>query len=159
MSHCLYSLFLLSFPSIFVVPPQRVVILEGSSRLAVRGESAGPFTEGANVTLICRAEGGRPPPVVYWFKGGPEETEVFDDSFQVLNEGMKGTSSSLVVENSLRLEKISRGDLNSVLTCKAISSNLSSTTTAQVSLDIACELFSTLLLLPRHSPLSVFRLS
>lgn len=116
------------------MPPQRVVIVD-AARQPIKGEIAGPFEEGSTAQVTCRAEGGRPPPDVHWYK----DNLLIDDSYKVVNEGPKGTSSTLVVENSLHMEKISRADLKSVLTCKAISSNLSSTTSTQVTLDINCE--------------------
>lgn len=80
------------------VPPQRVLVLD-AARQPTRGGKAGPFDEGAEMKLICRAEGGRPPPALHWLRDG----QLIDDSHQVVSEPGVGVRPSLAVENTRKL--------------------------------------------------------
>ncbi|KAI1278420.1 Neural cell adhesion molecule 1 [Halotydeus destructor] len=114
-----------------VVPPERLYIMDEVQR-ELKNSKAGPFEEGSNLVLKCRAEGGRPPPLLYWFKDGAQ----IDDTFEVINDGLAGglVRPNLIVENQVVIRNVVRSDLNSVLTCKAFSDN---STQLSVPLDIS----------------------
>ena len=83
------------------------------------------------VLLIVSSTVGRPPPSVIWMKDGV----IIDDSFTTVNDRSLG----FVVENELLMKHLSRSDIDSVLSCEAINSNLTSRTSATVSLDLSCK--------------------
>lgn len=75
---------------------------------------------------------GRPPPSLYWFKDGI----LVDESFVTIND----LSLGFVVENELLIRKLDRDHLNSKISCEAINNNLTSRSSATITLDINCEL-------------------
>lgn len=79
----------------------------------------------------CFSTAGRPPPSVIWMKDGV----IIDDSFTTVNDRSLG----FVVENELLMKHLSRSDIDSVISCEAINSNLTSRTSATVSLDLSCK--------------------
>jgi len=81
--------------------------------------------------LIIIVVSGRPLPQVHWVKDGV----VIDDTYTTINDRSLG----FVIENEIVIKNLSRSDLNSVLSCEAINSNLTSRTTASVRLDFGCE--------------------
>ena len=117
------------------------------ARQVIHGGKSGPYEEDGEVQLTCRAEGGRPPPALNWFRDG----RLIDDTYTVLSEGVAQGHhrTTLVVENHLVLGSVGRDDLNSVLECRAVPTNdtalpappITSQIEAQVTLDITCKRF------------------
>ena len=66
---------------------------------AVAGGSLGPVNEGAYVHATCSSEGGRPPPVISWWKAGKQIEGITtshtspENSLQEFSDPVKGTSS------------------------------------------------------------------
>lgn len=81
--------------------------------------------------LLFLVFSGRPLPQVHWVKDGL----VIDDTYTTINDHSLG----FVIENEILIKNLSRSDLNSVLSCEAINSNLTSRTSASVSLDLSCK--------------------
>lgn len=118
-----YSFFSLPFP----VPPERISIRDESN--AERNSVVGPYSEGDNMKLKCDVFGGRPTPNVTWYRDGiPISSETF------LVPSGRNLRSEIVVD------RLSRQDLNSRFTCKAINHHRATPVEASVQLDMNCEL-------------------
>ena len=88
----------------------------------------GPYRIGDTVRLRCDALGGRPQPVVTWWR----DHALMDDTFSTLPGGYK-------VENELVISDLKRSDLHSILTCQAANNNISVPVSTSVKLDMNCE--------------------
>ncbi|CAG2103595.1 unnamed protein product, partial [Medioppia subpectinata] len=107
-----------------IVPPREVIIMdEYGQRLR---DPVGPFNEGAHLTVICEAEGGKPRPSIHWYK----DSTLLDDSWIVTPQG--------IVRNELSITRLLRTDHKSILTCRANSSNLSRPVSASIALELNC---------------------
>ncbi|XP_054168954.1 uncharacterized protein LOC128966165 [Oppia nitens] len=108
-----------------IVPPKEVIIMdEYGQRLR---DPVGPFNEGAHLTIICEAEGGKPRPSVVWYKDS--SAELVDDSYMVTPQG--------IVRNELVITRLLRTDHRSQLTCLASNSNLTKAViTASITLEL-----------------------
>jgi hypothetical protein len=73
--------------------------------------------------FVCLCE-GKPAPILYWYR----DNVLIDDSYII-------GSSNNTVHNDLMINKLTRNDLNSVLSCKA-TNNLTKAITTSVSIDI-----------------------
>jgi len=100
-------------PRIFTVDDNREVRLK-----------LGPYRMGDTVRLRCDALGGRPQPVVTWWR----DHALMDDTFRTLG-GYK-------VENELVIENLKRSDVHSILTCQAANNNISVPVSTSVKLDM-----------------------
>ncbi|KAF8781528.1 Neural cell adhesion molecule 2 like protein [Argiope bruennichi] len=83
------------------------------------------YNEGDSLYLVCESQGGKPPPVLTWWRG----PALIDDTFEVV-------TSSLFVRNELQLETLTRRDLMAELTCQASNNNVSAPVKSSVSLDL-----------------------
>lgn len=115
-----------SLPSISV-PPERISIRDESN--SERNSVVGPYSEGDTVKLKCDVFGGRPTPNVTWHRdGSPLSSETY------LVPSGRHLRSEIVVE------RLSRQDLNSRFTCKAINHHRATPVEASVQLDMNCKL-------------------
>ena len=87
----------------------------------------GPYRIGETVRIRCDALGGRPQPVVTWWR----DHALMDDSYQMLG-GYK-------VTNELVIDNLKRSDLHSILTCQAANNNISVPVSTSVKLDMNCK--------------------
>lgn len=111
----------------FLVPPERISIRDESN--TERNSVVGPYSEGDTMKLKCEVYGGRPTPNVTWFRdGNPISTET------ILSPSGRNLRSEIVVE------RLSRQDLNSRFTCKAINHQRATPVEASVQLDMNCKL-------------------
>lgn len=109
------------------VPPERISIRDESN--SERNSVVGPYSEGDTMKLKCDVFGGRPTPNVTWHRdGSPLSSETF------LVPSGRHLRSEIVVE------RLSRQDLNSRFTCKAINHHRATPVEASVQLDMNCKL-------------------
>lgn len=95
-----------------IVPPQRPTIFDESGKELTA--LAGPYVEGSPMTLTCYASGGRPAPVVTWWRGGT-----------LLRSESRAVAPSGTVQNKLEVGRLERDDLHAAFTCQAINNNIS----------------------------------
>lgn len=105
-----------------IVPPGETIIKdEHGQRLQ---DVIGPFDEGTHLTLVCEVEGGRPLPLLTWWR----ESTLMDDTYIVTPQG--------VVRNEISIPRLKRLDLLAELTCQASNTNLTVPVSSSVSLDL-----------------------
>ncbi|KAK8398711.1 hypothetical protein O3P69_004075 [Scylla paramamosain] len=105
-----------------IVPPKRVRVV-GEAGVEVSGV-IGPYPVGSSLTLHCRVENGRPPPMVTWWS----TTTLLDN----VSEEQRGDFTV----NTLTLPQLTRADLKRVLTCQAANSNLSAPSAVTLTIDM-----------------------
>ncbi|XP_073998334.1 sidestep VII transmembrane protein isoform X2 [Rhodnius prolixus] len=88
---------------------------------------AGPYEEGADLSLRCRVFGGKPRPTVAWYRG---EELLTNFSSPGLSAGDPLTESMLVIHS------LGRADLRSELTCTASNYNKTLPLTSTVHVDM-----------------------
>lgn len=87
----------------------------------------GPFKLGSNISFICEVYGGVPYPSLSWWLNGHLHTAEYNES------------PSGFVYSKLELKNLSRDLLLKHFTCKASNSNLTTSLTKTVIIDIICE--------------------
>lgn len=121
-----FLLYWFLFCLLFPVPPERISIRDESN--TERNSVVGPYSEGDTMKLKCDVFGGRPTPNVTWYRDGyPISSEAF------LVPSGRHLRSEIVVE------RLSRQDLNSRFTCKAINHHRATPVEASVQLDMNCK--------------------
>nr|XP_015925746.2 hemicentin-1 isoform X2 [Parasteatoda tepidariorum] len=105
-----------------ITPPQSVVIMDDRGQRLK--DVAGPYDEGAYLSLLCEAEGGNPSPSVTWWR----DKSLLDDTFS-------RTSQSFVRNEYVFLE-LRRSDLMAQLTCEASNTNLTQPLREQIRIDL-----------------------
>ncbi|XP_064469301.1 nephrin-like isoform X2 [Ornithodoros turicata] len=106
-----------------VVPPGDPVILDKNG---YRMEGlAGRFNEGEHLRLICEVEGGKPRPVVSWWK----DKRLVDNNFTVIGDGR-------LARNVLEIDQLKRSDFLSVLTCQGANNNSTVSVSRSITLDM-----------------------
>lgn len=108
------------------VPPERISIRDESN--SERNSVVGPYSEGDTMKLKCDVFGGRPTPNVTWYRDGyplSSETVVVPSGRHLRSE--------------IVLERLSRQDLNSRFTCKAINHHRATPVEVSVQLDMNCK--------------------
>nr|XP_027202323.1 uncharacterized protein LOC113796284 [Dermatophagoides pteronyssinus] len=89
-----------------LIPPKEVIIMdEFGQRL---NDPITPFNEGAHLNLICEAEGGKPRPLLYWYRNN----QLIDDQWTITAQG--------IVRNELFIPKLQRNDQGSLLSCQSL---------------------------------------
>ena len=89
----------------------------------------GPYSEGDTMKLKCDVFGGKPTPNVTWFRDG---YPLLSDTILMQN--------GRHLRNEIVLERLSRQDLNSRFTCKAINHHRATPAESSVQLDMNCKL-------------------
>ncbi|XP_047494565.1 synaptogenesis protein syg-2-like [Penaeus chinensis] len=107
-----------------MVPPRSLVITSDLDPGREVKAVAGPYTEGAEVTLSCQVRGGDPRPKVTWW----HEWSLLDNTSEV--------NTTHVVKNILTLPPLTRADLDKTLTCQATNSDLIIPMSATVRVDM-----------------------
>ncbi|XP_042219761.1 protein turtle homolog A-like [Homarus americanus] len=107
-----------------IVPPRTLAITTDHFREPSVKGLAGPFPEGAEVTLSCQVIGGHPRPQVAWWHEG----SLLDDVSEVM--------TGQVTRNALSLPPLTRSDLNKTLTCQAANSDLTIPLSEAVTIDM-----------------------
>lgn len=113
--------------SLLSVPPERISIRDESN--SERNSVVGPYSEGDTMKLKCDVFGGRPTPNVTWFRDG---NAMSSETFLV--------PSGRILRSEIVVERLSRQDLNSRFTCKAINHLRATPVEASVQLDMNCKL-------------------
>ncbi|XP_063984643.1 hemicentin-2-like isoform X1 [Diachasmimorpha longicaudata] len=108
---------------IVIVPPEKPVIRHQSSGNISHMEET--YNEGSDVTLICEARGGRPPPRLTWYY----ENNVYDLSYEY-------NSTTDMTTNLLYYPNIGRQHIKTRLVCQANNTNIVPPLTKLVILDV-----------------------
>ncbi|EGI66223.1 hypothetical protein G5I_05341 [Acromyrmex echinatior] len=106
------------------LPPRKITIVDENENR--RDTMVGPYMEGANLRLFCDVHGGKPAPMVSWYRNDRFVT----NRTTMPNSGV--TRSEIVVQN------LSRDDVHSVLTCNATNNNRSIPLSSSVRVDMRC---------------------
>ncbi|XP_022907185.1 neural cell adhesion molecule 2-like [Onthophagus taurus] len=91
-----------------IVPPKKIVIADESGNELT--SVVGPFSEGSSFTVKCDVFGGKPAPIVTWFRN---DVPVTNDSVALPSAG------TTHVRSELKVSGLSRQDVHSELTCQA----------------------------------------
>ncbi|KAH1015444.1 hypothetical protein HUJ05_013167, partial [Dendroctonus ponderosae] len=110
-------------PTIVSVPPTNVQISDSNG--LVKKDVTEAYAEGASLTLVCTATGGKPLARVSWWRNQTritDETQYFPD---------RAKSQSI-----LKIEKLTRSHLLSVYSCEANNSNKQPPLVVRVAIDM-----------------------
>ncbi|XP_076352695.1 cell adhesion molecule 3-like [Tachypleus tridentatus] len=105
-----------------IVPPRSVLITNEKNEL-LYGQ-IGPYDEGSSLILRCVAKGGKPLPIVTWWRGSVQ----VDESFQV--------TGKYNVRNDYIIHELTREDFMVDISCQASNTNLTSPGVATVIIDM-----------------------
>ncbi|XP_064469296.1 protein turtle homolog B-like [Ornithodoros turicata] len=106
-----------------IVPPGDPIILDDEGR---RLEGlAGRFNEGDNLRLVCEVEGGKPRPVVTWWR----DKRLVDDNFTFSEDGT-------TARNKYEIKELRRSDFLTVLACQAANNNVTMAVSRSITLDM-----------------------
>ncbi|KAH7952074.1 hypothetical protein HPB52_017915 [Rhipicephalus sanguineus] len=106
-----------------IVPPGNPIIMDEEGR-KLEG-LVRRFSEGQKLRLLCEVEGGKPRPVVTWWR----DKLLVDSDFSFVDGGN-------IARNWLDIAELKRSDYLSVLTCQAANNNGTVAVSRSVTLDI-----------------------
>ncbi|KAL3200422.1 hypothetical protein MRX96_043433, partial [Rhipicephalus microplus] len=118
-------------------PPGDPVIMDEDGR-KLEG-LVGRFSEGRNLRLLCEVEGGKPRPVVTWWR----DKRLVDSNFSFVGDGT-------VARNWLEIGELKRSDFLSVLTCQAANNNVTVAVSRSITLDMNLIPLDVAIQPPRH---------
>ncbi|CAM1320456.1 Uncharacterised protein g7488 [Pycnogonum litorale] len=107
---------------VIIVPPRKPVIMDENGQ-SLKG-LVGPYNEGSRLHITCEVEGGKPTPIVKWWRGLnllKTESEV----------GPGG-----VIRTELILDKLRRDQQDSRFTCEATNNNITQPPSTDITLDM-----------------------
>ncbi|XP_023707814.1 synaptogenesis protein syg-2 isoform X4 [Cryptotermes secundus] len=109
-----------------IVPPEKLVIVdeEGTERTSV----VGPYSEGADLALRCDVYGGKPRPVVKWYRN--------DQLASNVSTAVKTSVGGHLVRSEIIVRNLGRQDLHSQLKCRASNNNRTHPLEATVHVDM-----------------------
>ncbi|XP_012271984.2 neural cell adhesion molecule 2 [Orussus abietinus] len=105
-----------------IVPPHKIAIFDENE--VTRSSTVGPYVEGDILKLYCDVYGGKPPPMVSWYRN-----DKFVSKRAV--ESRKGVMRSTIV-----IKNLGRDDVQSELTCNATNNNRSIPLSSSVRVDM-----------------------
>lgn len=111
---------------LFAVPPERISIRDESN--TERSSVVGPYSEGDTMKLKCDVFGGKPTPNLTWYR----------DGYPITSESI-AVPSGRYLRSEIVVEHLSRQDLNSRFTCKAINHHRATPLETAVQLDMNCK--------------------
>ncbi|XP_022914013.2 nephrin isoform X1 [Onthophagus taurus] len=106
-----------------IVPPEKPSIYDEKGNKVL--STAGPYDEGGDVKLTCIVTGGKPEPIIKWWRG-----QTLIDSMDTRSNFPKARSNQLVIRN------LQRSDQQASFTCQAANNNISQPVSASTSLVI-----------------------
>ncbi|XP_053206806.1 synaptogenesis protein syg-2-like isoform X2 [Panonychus citri] len=106
-----------------VIVPIKQLVVSSDNGHKIK-DIGGPFNEGQPLQLTCEAQGGKPSPVITWFRG----STIIDDTYFMSSDG-----SSL---NILHLPPLKRDDLMMIITCRATNNNLTEPVSHSIAIDL-----------------------
>ncbi|XP_017092267.2 nephrin [Drosophila bipectinata] len=126
-----------------ISPPKQVIIRDSAN--AERSTVVGPYSEGDIVSLKCQVIGGYPTPTINWYRDGLE-----------IPCELSHLAGGKIIECEITLPSLGREDLNSRLTCRAVSHPRAPIVEAVVQIDMNFAPLN-IRLLGAHQPLSAGR--
>ncbi|KAH8294938.1 hypothetical protein KR018_004471 [Drosophila ironensis] len=126
-----------------ISPPKQVVIRDSAN--VERSTVVGPYSEGDIVSLKCQVIGGYPTPTINWYRDGLE-----------IPCELSHLAGGKIIECEITLPSLGREDLNSRLTCRAVSHPRAPIVEAVVQIDMNFAPLN-IRLLGAHQPLSAGR--
>ncbi|XP_037730499.1 hemicentin-1 [Drosophila subpulchrella] len=126
-----------------ISPPKQVIIRDSSN--VERSTVVGPYSEGDIVSLKCQVIGGYPTPTISWYRDGLE-----------IPCELSHLAGGKIIECEITLPSLGREDLNSRLTCRALSHPRAPIVEAVVQIDMNFAPLN-IRLLGAHQPLSAGR--
>ncbi|KAL0127826.1 hypothetical protein PUN28_003219 [Cardiocondyla obscurior] len=105
-----------------IVPPRKITIVDENKE--ERRASVGPYMEGDSLRLFCDVRGGKPAPMVSWYRND----RFITNRTTTPNGGV--TRSEIIVQN------LSRDDVHSILMCNATNNNRSIPLSASVRVEM-----------------------
>ncbi|KAG8191269.1 hypothetical protein JTE90_003280 [Oedothorax gibbosus] len=105
-----------------LIPPSSVVVMDDRGQ-RLKG-LAGPYDEGAYLSLLCESEGGNPSPSVTWWR----DRLLLDDTFY--------RASTSYIRNELVVLELRRTDLLVELTCQVSNTNLTKPLAEKIQIDL-----------------------
>lgn len=109
-----------------IVPPERLAIKDESN--TERHSVVGPYSEGDTLRLKCDVFGGKPTPTISWYRDGVPlgaETNFIPYGRHIRSE--------------ISFGPLSRGDLNTRLTCRSVNHQKTTPIEATVQVDMNCK--------------------
>ncbi|KAH8280897.1 hypothetical protein KR054_003592 [Drosophila jambulina] len=126
-----------------ISPPKQVIIRDSAN--VERSTVVGPYSEGDIVALKCQVIGGYPTPTISWYRDGVE-----------IPCELAHLAGGKIIECEITLPSLGREDLNSRLTCRALSHPRAPIVEAVVQIDMNFAPLN-IRLLGAHQPLSAGR--
>ncbi|KAG5672457.1 hypothetical protein PVAND_002584 [Polypedilum vanderplanki] len=106
-----------------IVPPENLIIQDARGN-PLPHYILGPYNEGSSINITCVASGGRPLPIVQWWR---DNILLNTTSIQILDKK---------VRNTLQLHRLERKDLHNSYVCQASNNDVSHPLTSSVTLDL-----------------------
>lgn len=106
-----------------IVPPESVQVNDDTG--PTKNGMTSPYAEGASMTLLCTASGGRPPPKITWSRDG----ELVSEDAQYYPDRKKSVGV-------LKIAKLKRSHLLAVYSCEVSNSKVQPPLVVRVAVDM-----------------------